>query len=280
MHPTLSSSRGEARARSRPRLARLPALLLLLCLGLGIGAPPLLAQESPGDTPAPNAETGASATPAWLAKLRYGGWVTGLQLTLSVVAGGYFFGCLALQRRGNFHSPGFLDKAKSLWAEGRHKELETLAEADHSTAGRATLFLVRHRGNPPSELRAVVSDIASRDVGQLTQRAYPLAVIGTLEPLLGLLGTVLGMIEVFDVVAVAGELGDPGMMADGISKALVTTAVGLILAIPMISAYHYFKNRAAARASELESELTELMTLWFLPREGAPADTADRSRTP
>lgn len=258
-----------------PRLAGLA--LAVSCLALSAGVIQLQAQDTSADAPAETSEVTSSPLPTWLVKLQYGGWVTGVQLALSVVAGGYFFGCLSLQRRKNLNPPGFTDKAKKLWAEGRYQELESMAEASPTTIGRITLFLVRHRNTPSSELSVVAGDLASRDIGQLAQRAYPLAVIGNLEPLLGLLGTVLGMIDVFDVVAVAGELGDPGMMADGISKALVTTAVGLVLAIPLLTAYHYFKNRAASHAAMLESEITDLMTLWFLPRETAAPIGGDKA---
>jgi len=68
------------------------------------------------------------------------------------------------------------------------------------------------------------------------------AVIGTLLPMLGLLGTVTGMISVFEVIAIQGA-GDPGEMAHGISQALLTTASGLIIAIPVIFAHHVLARR-------------------------------------
>lgn len=68
------------------------------------------------------------------------------------------------------------------------------------------------------------------------------AIIGTLLPMLGLLGTVTGMINVFEVIAVHGT-GDPGEMAQGISQALLTTASGLIIAIPVIFVHHILSRR-------------------------------------
>lgn len=68
------------------------------------------------------------------------------------------------------------------------------------------------------------------------------AIIGTLLPMLGLLGTVTGMIKVFEVIAVHGT-GDPGEMAQGISQALLTTASGLIIAIPVIFVHHVLSRR-------------------------------------
>ncbi|NJK92109.1 MAG: MotA/TolQ/ExbB proton channel family protein [Blastochloris sp.] len=233
-------------------------LLLLFSLALLL---PLSAQNEAAPAPAAPAAEGtggassSSPLPTWLVKLKYGGWVSGVQLALSVVAGGYFVGCLLAQRRKNINPAGFTDQAKSLWAAGRFQELETLAQNNSSTIARIVLFLVRHRSTPSTELSSVAGDIASREISTMAQRAYPLAVIGNLEPMLGLLGTIFGMIDVFDVVAVAGELGDPGMMADGISKALVTTAVGLVLAIPMLSAYHYFKIRPIAMPPHWRAKL-------------------------
>jgi len=245
---------------------------------------PLTAQTEPAaaapESAAAPAGTASSSLPNWLVKLQYGGWVTVVQITLSVVAGGYFVGSLAAQRRKNIIPAGFTDHARKLWAAGKMEELDAYAATSPSTIGRITLFLVRHRSTPSPELSGIAGDIASREINNMTQRAYPIAVIGNLEPLLGLLGTIFGMIDVFDVVAVAGELGDPSMMADGISKALVTTAVGLVLAIPLLSAYHYFKNKANSYATDLESEITDLMTEWFLPKEAVAAVGSPSSNTP
>jgi biopolymer transport protein ExbB len=75
--------------------------------------------------------------------------------------------------------------------------------------------------------------------------------------LLGLLGTVFGIIEAFDVVAQQGALGDPSALADGIAEALLTTAFGLIVAIPMLLAYHYFVGKVESllhRCEELAKE--------------------------
>jgi len=120
----------------------------------------------------------------------------------------------------------------------------------------------------------IAGDIASREIAQQLQRAYPLAVVATLEPLLGLLGTVLGMIESFDSIVQTGTVGDPSLLAAGISKALVTTAVGLIIAIPFLGLYHYFKSRTNYFASILEEEVTDLISEWLLPGGAGEGDHA------
>jgi len=65
-------------------------------------------------------------------------------------------------------------------------------------------------------------------------------------------------------VAIADELGSPSMLADGISQALVTTAMGLVVAVPALALYHYFRNRTTQFALSLDEEVSELIRRWFL----------------
>ena len=113
-------------------------------------------------------------------------------------------------------------------------------------------------------MQSISDDIGSREVRVQLQKAYPLAIIATLSPLLGLFGTVFGMIGAFDTVAQAEEMGNAAILADDIAKALVTTAGGLMVAIPMLGFYHYFKSRTNHYAIMLEEDAGELFSLWFL----------------
>ena len=88
-----------------------------------------------------------------------------------------------------------------------------------------------------------MGDIASLALREQQQPAYPLAVVATGAPIVGLLGTVVGMIEAFHVIAFAGGLGDPALLAGGISKALVNPAAGLSVALPALGLHHFFKHR-------------------------------------
>src|SRR5690606_41371846 len=82
------------------------------------------------------------------------------------------------------------------------------------------------------------------------------------SPLIGLLGTVVGMIEVFNVISVQG-VGKAGAMAGGISKALITTAAGLIVAIPSLIAYRYFRRRVDTLILEMEQEALKLVEVIY-----------------
>ncbi|MFQ5559460.1 MAG: MotA/TolQ/ExbB proton channel family protein, partial [Nitrospinota bacterium] len=85
-----------------------------------------------------------------------------------------------------------------------------------------------------------------------------LGVIANLAPMLGLLGTVTGMIKAFDVISESGA-GNAGLVAGGISEALITTATGLVVAIPTLAMYHFLKGRVNRLIFEMEEILIEFM---------------------
>lgn len=103
--------------------------------------------------------------------------------------------------------------------------------------------LKRHGNNSEAELDRVVEDAGAREVSRLSANLRPLAVVAVLSPLLGLLGTVWGMIQAFGKLASAESLGKPELLASGISQALITTAAGLAIAIPTQAMYFFFKGR-------------------------------------
>jgi biopolymer transport protein ExbB len=121
------------------------------------------------------------------------------------------------------------------------------------------------------EREKAVEDAGTREVDRLSANLRPLVVIGMIAPLLGLLGTVWGMIEAFSVISAGDGLGSPEALAGGISQALVTTAAGLAVAIPAQAAYYYFKSRIDAfvrRTEDLYLEVSDVLT----GRRPAPVD--------
>ena len=85
-----------------------------------------------------------------------------------------------------------------------------------------------------------------------------LGAIANLAPMLGLLGTVLGMIKAFNVISQSGT-GNPGLVASGISEALITTAAGLMVGIPTLAAYHFFRGRVDKFVFEMEEISLKLL---------------------
>jgi biopolymer transport protein ExbB len=220
--------------------------------------------------PAATASSKRMAT-GWGQKLKEGGTTAIVQILISVFGAGFAFERFFRLRRKYIAPEGMADQARALWQAGKFAELEKLPEQQPSTLARVIAFIVRHRTSSVADLSAMTGDLVSRELSDHHQKAYPMGVIATLEPLLGLLGMILGMIETFETVALAGALGDPTQLASGISEALVTTGLGLATAIPFLALYHYFKSKTNAFGTLLEEQVTDLMGEWLLKQEAPHA---------
>jgi biopolymer transport protein ExbB len=158
-----------------------------------------------------------------------------------------------------------MPRVQSLWAEQRFDELGHVLREDGSTLACVIACVLEHRHQPYAIVSRVAGDLASSELRQHQQKAYALAIVATVAPIVGLLGTVLGMVEAFNVIAYSDGMGDPALLAGGISKALVNTAAGLIVALPALGMHHYFKHRLATMGLALEREVNALINLQFLP---------------
>lgn len=167
--------------------------------------------------------------------------------------------------------PGLVDEVLPLWRAGDHQAVgERLAEQPSALA-EVLRHLLTHQGLQPAALSARAADIASLALRRQQHKAYPLAVVATIAPIVGLLGTVIGMIEAFHVIAFAGGLGDPAQLADGISKALVNTAAGLSVALPSLGMHHFLKHRLLQVSMELEGQVNRVFDELILQAGGSDA---------
>lgn len=196
----------------------------------------------------------------FLQQLAAGGagiWVIGALSVLAVA--------VALERLHRFRPsavvpPGLVEQVLPLWREGRFDELDALLSADRSVLARTLRFALAHRARWPADVLAQrAGEVASRALRAQQQRAYPLAVVATVAPIVGLLGTVVGMIEAFHVIAFTGGVGDASLLAGGISKALVNTAAGLAVALPSLAMHHFFRHRLVTSGLALEEQLERVM---------------------
>tara|TARA_R100000306_G_scaffold62494_2_gene71169 strand:+ start:15893 stop:16528 length:636 start_codon:yes stop_codon:yes gene_type:complete len=115
-------------------------------------------------------------------------------------------------------------------------------------------------------MKESIEEEASHVVHDLEQFLTALGTVAAVAPLLGLLGTVIGMIEVFAEIQIAGA-GNTQALAGGISKALITTAVGLTVAIPALVAHRYFQRRVDEIVVELEQRSLKLVEVVHGERE-------------
>ena len=113
-------------------------------------------------------------------------------------------------------------------------------------------------GRPAAEIEKAVESVAQHELSKLERGLWVLATIANVAPLLGFLGTVTGMINAFDALAEVG-LGDPKAVAAGISTALITTATGLAIALPVQAAFNYYSSRVGAFALDMETSSTMLL---------------------
>lgn len=125
--------------------------------------------------------------------------------------------------------------------------------------------MVESRRAPYDELKQVLEDVGRRELLGLQRGLPALATIVAGAPLLGLLGTVLGMIDIFTVVASAGS-GITEQLSQGISQALITTATGLIIAIPALFTHSFLEARAVAILTDIEAQLLDFLHLVRRPQ--------------
>ena len=131
--------------------------------------------------------------------------------------------------------------------------------AGSSPLGRVLAELLVHR-NDPAAVRQAAAEDAGKDVAHHLNRYLPaLATIAVVAPLMGLFGTVVGMIEIFGSYTPAG--GDPAQLARGISIALYNTAFGIIIAIPALIFHRYFRSRVDHFLHRMEREAGALNRL-------------------
>lgn len=167
-----------------------------------------------------------------------------------------------------------------LWTYGRLRhgvpslvrEVEGLVRAQHieealilcqrvgTPLARIFIAALRAAGRPREQVKAVVAEVGGREAVPLERYLGLLGTIATIAPLLGLLGTVLGMIKAFTVISIQG-VGTPATLGGGISEALITTAAGLSVAIPIILLHRYLASRADRLILEMEEYSLHLADL-------------------
>jgi len=126
-----------------------------------------------------------------------------------------------------------------------------VCRGSNTTMGRILWVALKNRGVSRNVMKEILEEIGRQEVAYLERYINLLGVVASVAPLLGLLGTVLGMVEVFDQISSVG-MGNPSVLAGGIAKALNTTVAGLCIAIPSLVAYRLFDSRVNNFVVEIE----------------------------
>ncbi len=230
-------------------------------------------------------ETVANATAvSWFSRLEVlfdlGGPVVMLLMAMSIVGV-----AIVLLKLWQFTSlkvsdTRFIEPALELEASGRVRQARELLATNRSPVAHVMDVAIagKHSPNYGDQLaREETTRIAARHLESLRSHLRGLEVIGALSPLLGLLGTVLGMIEAFRQLEAAGSRVDPALLSGGIWEALLTTAVGLAVAIPAVAMLTWLERRIERFKHAMEDAVTQVFTR--MPQSGtAPAPVVDARR--
>jgi biopolymer transport protein ExbB len=205
---------------------------------------------------------------------------------LSVIAAALCLLYLFTIRQNSVVSDRFMDAAESMI---RSRDLQGLAsycrrqsECMARITQRVLDFIIANPSVTLAEVREITESEGSRQAGILTSRVSYLSDIGNVAPMLGLLGTVLGMIQSFFELSTGNEGVKHMQLSSGISIALITTAAGLIIAIPTMLAYAFFRTRTQRYIGEMEAASSHLVallqTLTVRSTASSPNSVAQRKR--
>jgi len=160
---------------------------------------------------------------------------------------------------------GFTAKVIALWKEGKIEEVREECARSNSMLARVVESMLEHRETTDFQVvKVFTEDKASRELRLEHRKASMLSIVATLAPLLGLFGTIVGLLGAFTTVAAVGEMGDPALLADDISKALITTVAGLAIAMPALFIYNVIRSRLELYAVILEEEVSDLVHNLFV----------------
>jgi len=191
-----------------------------------------------------------------------GGPIMVLIILLSVVAGVIIVERLLFFRRIRMDEEKFIDRLKSAIKKSHYEEALDICENNITPLSNLMKVGIKHRSYGTSEIKESILAAANLEVPQLERYLTSLGTIAHISPLLGLLGTVTGNIKAFGVLGQLGSVGDPSLLATGISEALLTTAAGIIVSIPSIAFYNYLVGKANNTITNLENRVND-MVLFF-----------------
>ena len=182
-----------------------------------------------------------------------GGWLMWPIIACSVVAVGIVLERLWTLQEKRVLPPSIANRVREL-AEHNQLDVTQLQQLHQSSPfGQVLAAGLAYRHASRDVLKEVIEDTGRHVVHDLERYLSSLGTIAAISPLLGLLGTVSGMIRSFTAITTEG-VGNPTVLAGGISEALVTTAAGLIVAIPALIAYRYLRSRVNGLVIKIEKE--------------------------
>ena len=189
----------------------------------------------------------------------------------SIIAFGIILERLYYLRKIKIDTVAFMNNIEAVLKRNKIAEAVKICEDTPGPIARIIKAGLLKHDRPRQEMREAIEDAGHQEVPRLEKYIKILATIAHIAPLLGLLGTVTGMAKAFQVIQMKAVALNPVNTADlagGIWQALLTTAAGLIVAIPAIVAYHYLVSKVQDFVLEMERSATELINIMSQRIEG------------
>lgn len=234
---------------------------------------PTLEELSPGGPGAPAAGSATTTDRAgpkiikqrtFLDSIKAGGYIGVIIIILSIAAVAFGVEHLLTIRKQRLMPQAVVDELEDLVAQGDIPAAIRVCEdpANQSLASEVILAGLERYQNSDfgfADYKSAVEEAGEEYTARLYRKTDALNVIGVIAPMLGLFGTVEGMMEAFNIVASSEGAAKPYQLADSISKALVTTWLGLIVAIPAMGAFSYFRNKIDSLVAECGKRVEHIL---------------------
>ena len=178
----------------------------------------------------------------------------------SIIAVGIFLERMWVLRRGRVLPRDFLIEVEDLVMRRKRPEAISLCKRNNSSIAHVTRVGIENYGKKRDVIKEKIEEVGRREAASLERYINVIGTIAGVSPLLGLLGTVSGMIKSFNIISLQG-VADPASLAGGISEALITTAAGLVVAIPTFVIYRYLSNKADSLILEMEENSIRMVDL-------------------
>jgi len=188
-----------------------------------------------------------------------GGWVMYPLLALSLVAVGVIIERLLSYRTIADDSPGLLRDVLTSCERGEFEKALSLCKQRPGPVAACLAAVLTHRGQPVEDIERNVQEVGEEYFIKLEKFLPILDTTTTISPLLGLLGTLFGMIGTFQAIAISKNQGSRDSILSGVGEALYATATGLTVAVVCFVAYNYFSSRQRNVSSETEQSATKLI---------------------
>jgi len=190
-----------------------------------------------------------------------GGWVMIPIILLSFIAAYIFIERYFVIKKASKEDTNFINRIKDYIHEGRIEAALALCKSTDSPSARMVEKGINRLGRPLQDISSAIENVGKLEVAKLEKGFPTLATIAGAEPMLGFLGTVIGMVQSFYAMSQAGNNIDVSLMSNGIYTALITTVAGLTVGILGYFAYNTLVVKVGRVVFNLEATLTEFMDI-------------------